>query len=188
MADGTSPRKPRADGARNRAELLLAARKVMDKKGADATLDEIAKAAGVGIGTLYRHFPTRAALYEDLYREALEQLAHAAEGLAQGRTGLEALRLWVVEFIDYLSAKRLIAQVLQRMPKPDAGTVLASQTTAMAVAQLCAVGLADGSIRAGTRAEDVTRLVLALAQGFGEPGWREGTLRVLDILIAGLAA
>src|ERR1700742_5261557 len=87
-------RKPRADALRNRERVLEAAKSVFSAGGPDASLEAVARHAGVGIGTLYRHFPTREALFEAVYRREVEQLTHLAERLAQGAATLNALRQW----------------------------------------------------------------------------------------------
>src|SRR5579884_3291798 len=88
-------RKPRADAARNRERVLEAAKTVFSAGGAEASLEAVARAAGVGIGTLYRHFPTREALYEAVYRREVQQLADLAERLRDEKDPVEALRQWM---------------------------------------------------------------------------------------------
>src|ERR1700723_3559624 len=92
---GTTTRKPRADAVRNRERVLEAAKAVFSAGGAEASLEAVARAAGVGIGTLYRHFPTREALFEAVYRREVEQLADLAEELKQQAQPVEALRQWM---------------------------------------------------------------------------------------------
>src|SRR5580700_11285806 len=105
-------RKPRRDAQRNRERILEVAKEAFTQFGADASLDEIAKQAGVGAGTLYRHFPTRDALIEAVYRTEVEKLAHAARELAEQKPPLEALRAWMLLFIDHIAAKQIIAPAL----------------------------------------------------------------------------
>ncbi len=103
----------RADARRNRDLLLDAAVRAFANDGADVTLDAIAKSAGVGIGTLYRHFPTRDALVEAAYRQELAHLCDAVPGLLRSLPPVEATRTWMDGFIDYMTTKRYMAAALQ---------------------------------------------------------------------------
>src|SRR3954449_1708164 len=96
MADRSAKivRKPRADAVRNRDRLLVAAKAVFSAGGSDASLEAVARRAGVGIGTLYRHFPTREALFEAVYRREVDELAALAEALNLEAAPAEALRRW----------------------------------------------------------------------------------------------
>src|SRR5271163_710136 len=111
-ASKRSERKPRTDAQRNRERILEVAKVAFTRSGADASLDDIAKQAGVGPGTLYRHFPTRDALIEAVYHAEVEKLAAAAQGFAQTLSPLEALRAWMLLFVDYMAAKLIIAPAL----------------------------------------------------------------------------
>src|ERR1700754_529204 len=95
-----SARKPRVDAERNRERLLATAKATFAKRGTGASLEEIARETGVGIGTLYRHFPTRDALVAAVYRNETEQLAGAAKTLSAAHAPLEALRMWMNLFVD----------------------------------------------------------------------------------------
>src|SRR5262245_45914822 len=99
----TKASKRRADAERNRRRLLEAARQTFAAAGANASLEDIARRAGVGIGTLYRHFPTRDALLADVYRLVLTQLADAAPRLLETQPPIEALRNWMRLFVDYIA-------------------------------------------------------------------------------------
>ena len=117
-AGGKAPsaaRKPRADAQRNRDGLLEAAKAAFAEVGPEASLDEIARRAGVGIGTLYRHFPTRDAIVEAVYRREVQQLADAAPRLIECLPPAEALRAWMRLFIDYIAAKKVIAPALKSL-------------------------------------------------------------------------
>src|ERR1700734_2736996 len=111
----TQPRPPRGDAERNRARLLDAARAAFASGREPVTLEQIARAADVGIGTLYRHFPTREALVEALYRKEVADLCGAAEELLKSRTPERALRAWMDEFANYVAAKREMADALRAM-------------------------------------------------------------------------
>src|SRR5579871_2597801 len=113
-AKGTAgvKRKPRTDARRNRERILAAAKDAFTRFGANASLDEIATQAGVGPGTLYRHFPTRDALIEAVYRNEVEELAAAAGDFAGRMPPVEALRAWMLLFVDHIAAKQIIAPAL----------------------------------------------------------------------------
>src|ERR1700739_1364561 len=95
-------RKPRADAQRNRERILEVAKREFTRSGANASLEEIAKKAAVGPGTLYRHFPTREELLVAVYRSEMEKLAAAERKFAETMPPLEALRAWMLLFIDYI--------------------------------------------------------------------------------------
>ena len=107
-----APRKPRTDAQRNRERILEVARDAFTRHGADATLDDIAKQAQVGPGTLYRHFPTRDSLIEAVYHSEVEKLAAAERKLSATLPPLPALRAWMLLFVDYIAAKHIIAPAL----------------------------------------------------------------------------
>src|SRR6202023_2068901 len=109
-------RKPRTDGQRNRDRILEVAKAAFSQSGASASLDEIAKEAGVGPGTLYRHFPTREDLLEAVYRTEVEKLAAAERKFADTLPPVEALRAWMLLFVDYIAAKQIIT--------PDLNTIV----------------------------------------------------------------
>src|SRR6201986_2890610 len=108
----SATRKPRADGQRNRDRVLEAAKEAFTRLGANASLDDVAKQAGVGAGTLYRHFPTRDELLKAVYRSEVEKLALAAQKFAETMPPLEALRAWMLLFVDYIATKKIIAPAL----------------------------------------------------------------------------
>src|SRR5271156_5353860 len=106
------PRKPRADAQRNRERILEIAKDAFTRSGANISLDDVAKQAGIGAGTLYRHFPTRDALLEGVYRTEVEKLAAAEREFADTMPPIEALRAWMLLFVDYIAAKQIIAPAL----------------------------------------------------------------------------
>src|ERR1700679_4133912 len=108
-------RKPRADAERNRDRVLEAAKEAFTRSGADASLDDIAKRAGVGAGTLYRHFPSRDERLEAVYRTEVEKLAAAEQKFAETMAPIEALRAWMFLFVDYIATKKIIAPALNTM-------------------------------------------------------------------------
>src|ERR1700691_5091868 len=107
-----APRKPRTDAQRNRERILEVAKEAFTQCGANASLDDIAKEAGVGAGTLYRHFPTRDALIEAVYRIEVEKLAAAERKFSETMAPVEALRAWMLLFVDHIAAKQIIAPAL----------------------------------------------------------------------------
>src|ERR1700760_4514190 len=110
-----SERKPRADAQRNRERILEVAKAAFARSGANTSLDDIAKEAGVGAGTLYRHFPTREALLEAVYRTEVEKLAAAEQKFSESMLPVEALRAWMLLFVDYIAAKHIIAPALNTL-------------------------------------------------------------------------
>ena len=111
----TPIRKPRADAQRNRERILEVAKQVFTSRGAEASMDEIAKRAKIGPGTLYRHFPTRDDLLAAVYVTEVEKLAQAQRKFSAELPAVEALRAWMLVFIDYIAAKRIIAPALNAM-------------------------------------------------------------------------
>src|SRR5215468_2989651 len=105
-------RKPRTDAQRNRERILEVAKEAFTRHGASTSLDDVAKEAGVGAGTLYRHFPTRDALIEAVYRTEVEKLAAAQQKFAETMPPIEALRAWMLLFVDYIATKQIIAPAL----------------------------------------------------------------------------
>ena len=105
----------RADALRNRQKILAAAGEGFAQEGESTALEEIARRAGVGIGTLYRHFPTRHDLVQELYREEVEELCRSAESADQGEPW-EALNTWFERFIPFIAAKQVLAQELVNAP------------------------------------------------------------------------
>jgi AcrR family transcriptional regulator len=183
----TSPRKPRADALRNRQRLLAAAKASFGEVGPEASLDEIARRAGVGIGTLYRHFPTRDAVIEAVYRHEVEQLASSADRLLDELPPGDALRQWLRLFVDYLAAKKVIAAALG--PTGSGTTVLYASSGDIirgAVGKLIGRAKASGDVRADIEPADLMQAQAGLAYNYGNPGWKRSALRLVDIIVAGL--
>jgi len=175
----------RADAERNRQQLLEAAKAAFAERGPDTSLEEIARQAGVGIGTLYRHFPNRDALLADVYRHALKQLADAAPALAAKEPPLEALRSWMRLFVDYVATKKVIAPALQRMAGGTselyAGTM--DQIT-KAMNLLISRAVASGDIRLEIDPFDLLRAVISVADE--RPGWQKTAKQLIDIMLQGM--
>jgi len=182
-------RKPRADSLRNRELLLSAAKTAFAETGADAPLEDIARRAGVGIGTLYRHFPTREALVAAVYERELAQLAQAADDFLANRSAGEALGAWLDLLIDYMATKRVVAPALRADPGEGSRLYASSGATILpALQRLTDAALAAGDIRADIGFEDILRMMSGLSQGYELPGWDVGARRLLSVMMAGLRA
>src|ERR1700742_3241984 len=161
---GQAPaRRPRADAERNRIRLLDAARAAF-ASGRDAvTLEQVARDAEVGIGTLYRHFPTREALVEALYRKELADLCAGADDLLRAHSPERALRLWMDRFADYVAAKREMADALRAVFASGAVTISQARgELTVAVKAILDAGAADGTLRDDVRPEDVVAMVVGI--------------------------
>ncbi len=180
-------RKPRADGERNRALLLETAKACFEESGAATTLEAVARKAGVGIGTLYRHFPTRDALVEQVYRDALDRLAADAERLMQEQQPLEALREWLFLFIDYIATQKLMHDLIATL----AGGAAALQAQAKprlegAITALVERAKANGDIQRDVVPFDLLFAIGGLAYIGTGADWVPRGRRMVDILIAGI--
>jgi AcrR family transcriptional regulator len=178
------PRRLRVDAERNRARLLDVARVAFASGEAPVTLEQIARDADVGIGTLYRHFPTREALVEALYRKELADLCASADELLAGHPPERALRAWMDRFAGYVRAKREMADALRAVFA--AGTVSVSeareQLTA-AVQTILDAGIAAGTLRDDVHPEDVVATVVGMFTATSLHGGHEQLERMLDLLM-----
>jgi len=180
-------RKPRADAERNRLRLLETARSAFAQKGPGASLEEIAAAAGVGIGTLYRHFPTRDALIEAVYRNESRQLVLAAEKLTAKHPPVTALREWLLVFVNYLDAKHGMAEVLNSLVG-GASALYAESGPQMkqAIAKLLKDAAASDEIRWDTDPLDLLRALAGVMGKNAGPESKRAARHLVDILIAGM--
>jgi AcrR family transcriptional regulator len=180
-------RKPRADAARNRLVLLDTAKRVFSDKGPAASLDEIAKTAGLGIGTLYRHFPTRDALVEEVYRTETIQLAAAADTLLATQPPVEALRQWMFLVIDYFKTKRIMAAAISAAAGGSAALYAISGSLLNdTVAMLAGRAVQSGAIRMNVEPIDLLRAIYGVVSMSTDPGWEENARQLINILIAGM--
>ncbi len=180
-------RRPRADAERNRARLLDAARAAFASGQVSVPLDAIARDAGVGIGTLYRHFPTREALVEALYRKELDDLCASAPALLATRSPEEALRAWLDGFAGYVAAKREMADALRAVYASGAVSVSqARERLAAAVQVILDAGAADGTLRADARAGDVVAMIVGIFTATSAEGGREQLERMFGLLLDAL--
>ena len=188
-SDSTITRRPRADAERNRLRLLEVAKAVFAAKGSAASLDEIARTAGVGPGTLYRHFPTRDALVAAVYRNENEQLVAAAGRLAESQAPVSALREWLVLFVDYIATKHGMYELLNAI---EGGTSdLYSASTALlrqAIERLVERATASGDIRLDLDPLDLLRALAGVASKGSGPEGEQAAKRLVDVLIAGVRA
>ena len=179
-------RKPRADAQRNRERILDVAREAFTRSGAKASLDEIAKQAGVGPGTLYRHFPTREELLQAVYRSELEKLAAAGQKFAQTMTPIKALRAWLLLFIDAIAAKQLIAPALNTLVGDHKKIFEASYAEMHeAIRSLVKRAIETGDMRKDLDPMDLLRALVGVANVATSPDWQQSAKRLVDILIAG---
>ncbi|MET7278500.1 TetR/AcrR family transcriptional regulator [Kribbella sp. NPDC005582] len=175
----------RADAQRNRDQVLAAAARAFAKCGLEATLEGIAKDAGVGIGTLYRHFPTREALIEAAYRKELATVCEAAPELLDRLPPAEALRAWMDRFADYLHTKMGMADALRAIIAAGANPYDHSlELLVGAIEPLLAAGIASGDLRSDVSADDVLMSLSGVALAAGDR--RDQAGRLLDLLLDGL--
>ncbi|RRA49225.1 TetR/AcrR family transcriptional regulator [Acidipila sp. EB88] len=179
-------RKPRADAERNRARILEVARHVFTRDGADATLDDIARESKLGPGTLYRHFPTRDALVEAVYRDEVERLAAAGERFAATRAPLDALRAWMLLFIDHVAGKKLILAAMDTVPGGSARLIEGARSITLLVFHtLFERAVEAGALRRDVDPDDFIRAFIGVFHTTAVPGWEASARRIVDILIAG---
>ena len=188
IGSGKSSRKPRADALRNHERVLEAAKTVFSAGGPDASLEAVAREAGVGIGTLYRHFPTREALYEAVYRREVEQLSELAEELKGEREPVEALRRWLRSNVEFVATKKGMAAALALAagPPPSELTAFSYERLTKAIGVLIERAVAAGEIRTDVSAEDLLRTLVGMCLLHDQPGWQAGVIRMLDVLVDGL--
>lgn len=180
------PRKPRTDAQRNRERILEVAKDAFTRHGAEASLDEIAKAAGVGPGTLYRHFPTRDALIEAVYHTEVAKLAAAQRELSAQLPPVEALRAWMLLFVDYIAAKHIIAPALNTLVGGPSKLYEGSRAHIQeAIDALVKRAIKSGDIRKDLLPFDLLRALIGVSNVASGPEWQESAKRLVDILITG---
>jgi len=179
-------RKLRADAQRNRGRILEVAKVAFTRDGAAASFEDIAETAGIGPGTLYRHFPTRDALIEAVYRSEVEKLAAAQERFAAAMAPLEALRAWMLLFIDHVSEKKLILPVMETVAGGSARLIEGSRGLIHgAFVRAVEAAVATGELREDTDPDDFVRALVGVFHTMAMPGWEQSARRLVDILIAG---
>ena len=179
-------RKARTDAQRNRERVLEAAKAAFTRSGADASLDDIAKQAGVGPGTLYRHFPTRDALIETVYHTEVEKLAAAQRELSANLPPIEALRAWMMLFVDYIATKQIIASALNSVVGGPSRLYDSSRVQVTgAIDALVKAATKSGDIRKDLDPIDLLRALIGVANVASSPDWQQSARRLVEILILG---
>ena len=179
-------RQPRADAKRNRERILEVAKEAFTRNGAAASLDDIARRSGIGSGTLYRHFPTRDALIAAVYRSEVEKLAAAEQRFAATMPPLEALRAWMLLFIEHVAAKTLIIPAMDTVAGGSMRLIEGSRSL-IHTAFITSVkrAIASGELRPDTDPNDIVRALVGIFHTTALPGWEQSARRLVDILIAG---
>jgi AcrR family transcriptional regulator len=181
-----SPRKPRSDAQRNRERILEIAKQVFTRRGADASMGEIARRAKIGPGTLYRHFATRDDLLATVYIAEVEKLAAAQKKLSAELPPIEALRAWLLVFIDYIAAKKIIAPALNAMAGGPS-RVFQQSTHVMeeAAHALASNAIASGDLRPDVDPIDLMRAIYGLSTAGSADDWPAKARKFVDILLQG---
>ncbi len=185
--DQSSERPPRADSVRNRARLLEAARSVFNQGGPGASLERVAQQAGVGTGTLYRHFPTREAMFDAVYRHEVDQLIVTAAELGSTLPPVDALREWLHAIVAFVATKKGMSAALAVVihNAADLNAYSLSRLTA-AGAPLLQRAVAAGAIRGDVSADDLLRTTIGLCYTHDKPGWQGNVCRLADVFMDGL--
>ncbi|MDX3236624.1 helix-turn-helix domain containing protein [Streptomyces sp. ME03-5709C] len=181
------PRALRADAQRNEDRLLEAAAAAFAREGAAASVKDIARAAGVGVGTLYRRFPSKELLIEAIYRHEVQRLCDAAPHLAATKAPLDALRTWMEDFIDFMTAKEGMADALRVVLTDDGDKVRTRAMLADAIAHLIAVGDEQPLARPEVDARDVLMALGGISLMASSEGRRDLATRLIDLLLHGIA-
>ena len=189
MAKKTSQpiqRKTRTDAQRNRERILEVAKQAFARSGANTSLDDVARQAGVGAGTLYRHFPTRDALLEAVYHTEVAKLAAAARELSAKLAPVEALRAWMLLFVDYIAEKHIIAPALNAFAGGPSKLYDSSRAQITeAIEALVERAIRSGDIRKDLKAFDLLRALIGVSNVASAPDWQQSAKRLVDILILG---
>jgi AcrR family transcriptional regulator len=180
-------RKPRADSVRNRERLLEAAAKIFGAGGGQASLEAVAREADVGIGTLYRHFPTREALFEAVYRREVDQLVALAEKLANTDPPVEALRKWLHANVRLVATKKGMVEALQLVTHRSSDLAAYSfEQLTTAIGLLLDRGIVAREMRSDISPEDLLRALVGIFYSQGTGDWRPRVLRLVDVFVDGL--
>ena len=177
----------RADAQRNRERLLAAAMQAFAEEGEEVALESVAARAGVGIGTLYRHFPNRDALVVAAYQNEVDELCAAAADLLASVPADEALRAWADRFADYIATKRAMGNALRSAAASDSPLFATTREQILgALRLLLTAGVGDGTLRADVAPSDVIRVINGIWYLPDGPEWRDSVGRMLDLVIDGL--
>jgi AcrR family transcriptional regulator len=176
----------RSDATRNRETLIAVATRVFAAEK-EPSMRAIARESGVGIGTLYRHFPTRELLVEAVYKDQLKRLSTGAEELLEKYPPAEAMRLWMDMFTEWVAMKRGMAETLRTMfANGDIGVAQSRSELVAAIAKILDAGTAAKEIRADISAEDLAANLLGIFSVSGAPEQSEQANRLLNLLMDGL--
>ena len=182
----STERKQRSDGRQNRERILTVAKEAFTKSGANASLEDIAKQAGVGPGTLYRHFSSREELLKVVYNAVTEKLAEAGQEFAETLPPVEALRAWMMLFVDFIAEKQIIAPVLNALVKDPQKLIEASYGQIWGtVRALVKRAIESGDLREDHDAIDLLRALVGVANVATSPDWQQSARRLVDIFILG---
>lgn len=185
--DAPKPSKMRADAQRNRDKLLEAAAAAFGDRGVETSLEDVARQAGVGIGTLYRHFPTREHLVEAVYRRELAGLAEAARELAATLPGDRALEEWMRRFVGYIATKRGMANSLKVLMSSNSALFAeGSGLIRDAVSLLMHKARSQDLIRDDIGETDLLHAMSSIYSMPDTPEWRERAHRLIGLLMDGL--
>ncbi|MEM5454825.1 TetR/AcrR family transcriptional regulator [Paraburkholderia phytofirmans] len=179
-------RKPRADALRNRERILDEAKTAFTRAAGEISMEDVARQAGVGVGTLYRHFPTREALLESVYRAEVAKLAQEERRLSDSLPPLDALRAWMLLFVDYIATKKIIAPALNSIV--GGPTKLFESSGAQikdAIQSLVMRAIASGDIRPDLEPLDLLRALVGVSNVASAPDWQQSAKRLVDILLLG---
>jgi len=172
---------------RNRERVLEAAKSVFSAGGPDASLEAVARTAGVGIGTLYRNFPTREALFEAVYRREVQHLADLAESLKDKIDPVDALRQWMRSNVKFVATKKGMSEALALAAYKNSELFSYSfESLTRAVGSLLDRAVAAGKIRGDIGPEDLLRALVGMCYTHNQPGWQKSVLRLIDVFIDGL--
>jgi AcrR family transcriptional regulator len=179
-------RKTRTDAQRNRERILEVAKTAFARSGANTSLDDVARQAGVGAGTLYRHFPTRDALLEAVYHTEVAKLAAAEGELSKKLAPVEALRAWMLLFVDYIAEKHIIAPALNTFVGGPSKLYDASRAQITgAIEALVKRAIESGDVRKDLEPFDLLRALIGVSNVASTPDWQQSAKRLVDILILG---
>jgi AcrR family transcriptional regulator len=179
-------RKPRSDAQRNRERILEVAKQVFTRRGADASMGEIARRSKIGPGTLYRHFATRDDLLATVYITEVEKLAAAQKKLSAKLPPIEALRAWLLVFIDYIATKKIIAPALNAMAGgPSRMFQQTTQVMEEAANALASNAVASGDLRPDVDPIDLMRAIYGLSTAGSADDWPAKARKFVDILLQG---
>jgi AcrR family transcriptional regulator len=184
----SASRAPRADAARNRDRLLVAAKAVFSAGGPEASLEAVARHARVGIGTLYRHFPTREALFEAVYRREVDELAALGDRLAEEASPTQALRRWLRANIEFVATKKGMAAALALAAHNKDLSAYSFERLSKAASLLLDRARAAGALRAEIKPEELFRAMIGICLANDQPGWQATAQRLMDVFLDGLLA